>query len=228
MHAHARIRAEQAATLRHSLAGSSMTALTLVVASLVAAQWLGPTPSILVCPSFEFYPPPDRGGVTYTEVGPAPAAEFVDPAPILPIDEPALETTAPAAAPLVGVAGGPAGVADPASPGEGIGRPGPLVAPEVIPPPWEYVPHDEIPLVVTRVTPAYPEMARAAGLEGTVRVRAFVGTDGRIRRAEIEGAPSLFDDEALRAVRQWTFAPALSHRQPVAVWVRVPVVFRLR
>jgi hypothetical protein len=28
-------------------------------------------------------------------------------------------------------------------------------------------------------------------------------------------------------VRQWVFAPATSNGQPVAVWVRVPVIFRL-
>jgi protein TonB len=70
-------------------------------------------------------------------------------------------------------------------------------------------------------------MARSAGFEGAVRVRAFVGVDGRVRRAETEGSPSLFDDAAVNAVRQWVFAPATSNGQPVAVWVRVPVIFRL-
>ena len=81
--------------------------------------------------------------------------------------------------------------------------------------------------MVVRVAPAYPELARQARLEGRVVVRAFIGIDGRVVRAETETPPSLFDEAATSAVGRWIFTPARSNTHPVAVWVRVPVVFRL-
>ena len=51
--------------------------------------------------------------------------------------------------------------------------------------------------------------------------------DGRVKRAEIEGRASIFDESALSAVRQWGFTPAKANGQPVAVWMRIPVVFTL-
>jgi TonB family protein len=35
------------------------------------------------------------------------------------------------------------------------------------------------------------------------------------------------DDEAVKAVKQWVFKPALSNNKPVAVWVEVPMNFHL-
>jgi len=58
-------------------------------------------------------------------------------------------------------------------------------------------------------------------------VRMFVGTDGRVHRAEIVGAASVFDASALAAVRQWIFTPAKAGEHPVGVWIDQPILFRL-
>lgn len=224
-------RSQQDLTLRHSLAGSSMTALTLVVAAFLALQLFAPgSLRVIDAPEILRFPPPERGGVDYTPpTSPAaPAADFTVAAAIIPADDELRAVEVPVL-PALPLSDAPwIGPTDGSVTGDGrTGLPGTGTRIEVIPPPTEYVPHDEIPVVVRRVIPEYPPMARGAGFEGTVRVRAFVGVDGRVRRAETEGSPSLFDDAAVNAVRQWVFAPATSNGHPVAVWVRVPVIFRL-
>ena len=117
---------------------------------------------------------------------------------------------------------GPVGDAKPAPPGESFATPGDGVQPET---PWIY--YDEPPAVVSKPRPEYPDLARQAGVEGTVRLLVFVGVDGRVREAKVVASVPLLDAAALEAIRRWTFTPALANGHPVAVWVAVPVVFRL-
>jgi len=57
--------------------------------------------------------------------------------------------------------------------------------------------------------PAYPEEARAASIEGKVRVEVTVGADGRVSAARVvEGPGHGLDDAALDVVKTWTFQPA--------------------
>jgi protein TonB len=91
----------------------------------------------------------------------------------------------------------------------------------------EYVYVEELPEVVNRVTPTYPDLARDAGVDGTVQVQALVGKDGRVKDVKVTKSIPMLDAAALAAVRQWVFKPALSNNKPVAVWVAVPVRFSL-
>jgi protein TonB len=91
----------------------------------------------------------------------------------------------------------------------------------------EYVYVEELPEAVTRVPPQYPDLAREAGVDGTVQVQALVGKDGRVRDVRVTKSIPMLDDAAKNAVRQWVFKPALSNNRPVAVWVAVPVKFSL-
>jgi len=86
---------------------------------------------------------------------------------------------------------------------------------------------DEYPNIASAPAPAYPELARSAGVEGTVVVLALVDLDGHVRDTLLRRSVPLLDDAALSAVRQWRFTPALVNRHPVRVWVAVPVRFRL-
>ena len=58
-------------------------------------------------------------------------------------------------------------------------------------------------------------------------VRALVGKDGRVKDTRIVKSIPMLDEAAVAAVREWVFKPALSHDQPVAIWVAVPVKFSL-
>lgn len=87
---------------------------------------------------------------------------------------------------------------------------------------------DELPEVVVRVPPEYPELALRAGVEGVVVLHALVGREGRVLQVRILSSHPLLDDAARDAVAQWVFVPAKTAGRPVAVWVSVPVRFSLR
>ena len=65
----------------------------------------------------------------------------------------------------------------------------------------------------------FPEAARRDGVEGAVRLRYDVDSEGRVRNAQVlDGTPAgVFDEAALAAVRSWRFRPARRNGQPVAV-----------
>jgi serine/threonine-protein kinase len=69
--------------------------------------------------------------------------------------------------------------------------------------------------VVRRVEPEYPDLARQARIEGEVSVQVTIGPSGRIERAIVVKGVALLDEAALKAVRQWTFEPALQEGVPV-------------
>jgi len=91
----------------------------------------------------------------------------------------------------------------------------------------DYVYVEELPEAVTRVPPVYPDLAREAGVDGTVMVQALVGKDGKVKDVRVVKSIPMLDENAKSAVRQWVFKPALSNNKPVAVWVGVPVKFSL-
>lgn len=68
------------------------------------------------------------------------------------------------------------------------------------------------------VPPLYPDAARSAGIEGDVRYRVLVGTDGVPKSIGIVDAPATghgFEDAVKRAVSAWRFAPATDNGVPV-------------
>jgi protein TonB len=88
---------------------------------------------------------------------------------------------------------------------------------------------DEMPALVRAVEPRYPDLAREAGVEGTVKVQILVGLDGRVIRAIIapHGSIPMLDEAALEAARASVFTPALANGKPVKVWVGQQYRFRL-
>lgn len=107
----------------------------------------------------------------------------------------------------------------PVGPGAGAGeaRPGePL-----------FIWYEVMPVAIRMVKPRYPDLAISAQVEGTVRVWALVGEDGRIEDVRVQQSVPMLDEAAVEAVRQWRFTPARSGDHPVRTWVSVPVRFRL-
>ncbi|MDP7197759.1 MAG: TonB family protein, partial [SAR202 cluster bacterium] len=75
----------------------------------------------------------------------------------------------------------------------------------------------------------YPELAKEAGLEGKVIVAAYITKKGIPKNAYImKGVFPSLDDSALDAVNQSRWIPAKNNGKKVAVWVTIPVVFRLK
>ena len=62
--------------------------------------------------------------------------------------------------------------------------------------------------LIRRVDPSYPEMARRANLNGTVKVFAVVAPDGNVKAVEPVGGSPLLVQAAQDAISRWKFAPA--------------------
>ena len=98
----------------------------------------------------------------------------------------------------------------------------------VWPAPDDIVVVEKEPLLITMQPPAYPEIAREAGVEGTVLVRVLVDTQGTVRDRILLQSVLGLDEAALAAAATAVFRPALQQDKPVAVWVVLPIEFRLR
>jgi protein TonB len=95
------------------------------------------------------------------------------------------------------------------------------------PKPGDFVAFDELPVLLSAEQPEYPDLAREAGITGTVRVNVLVGKDGRVKKAIAMDGPELFRDSAIEAAKRARFKPALQGRNPVEVWVLIPFNFEL-
>ena len=87
-----------------------------------------------------------------------------------------------------------------------------------------------MPSVLRQVDPQYTPAARTAKIEGTVKVKAVIEADGRTDRITvIKSLDKTYglDDEAVKAAKQWAFAPAKKDGKPVSVWVTIELEFRL-
>jgi TonB family protein len=89
-----------------------------------------------------------------------------------------------------------------------------------------------IPSCIYCPIPQYTDKARAAKLSGSVVVQAVVTADGRAENISIVKGHELglgLDENAIRAVAEWRFKPALGpDGKPVAVLVPVEVTFRIK
>ena len=94
------------------------------------------------------------------------------------------------------------------------------------PDPNAFVAVDDPAEPIYTVKAPYPELARQAGVEGTVVVQALVGTDGRVRETRVVKSIPMLNGAAQEAVRQWRFRPAAEAGAPVATWVSIPMAFR--
>ena len=74
----------------------------------------------------------------------------------------------------------------------------------------------------------YPEIAKRAGVEGKVFVRAFVDENGNVVNAEIvKGIGAGCDEAALDAVIKTKFTPGKQRGKPIKVQITVPIHFKL-
>jgi len=101
---------------------------------------------------------------------------------------------------------------------------------DILPPPDSFIAFEDPPVLLDAPLPDYPEMARKAGIEGSVWVKVFVDTEGKIRDAIIykdSGQNAGFEEAALAAAWKRKYRPAMQNNQPVGVWVAYRVRFTL-
>ncbi len=82
-------------------------------------------------------------------------------------------------------------------------------------------------LLIRRVQPDYPPLARQTRREGRVELHAIIATDGTIQSLEVRSGDALFRQSALEAVRQWRYRPTVLNGQPVQVDTTITVIYTL-
>jgi periplasmic protein TonB len=97
------------------------------------------------------------------------------------------------------------------------------------PPPIVPGPEVDLPVLVARVEPIYPEAARRMHLSGVVLLEAIISTHGEVENVRVlRSAHPLLDAAAVRAVSQWRYRPATLDGRAVRVYLTVTVDFTLR
>jgi len=81
--------------------------------------------------------------------------------------------------------------------------------------------------LVNKVSPAYPQVARAAHVAGTVVLHAIISKDGSIEKLQFMSGPPLLMTAAMQAVKQWRYHPTQLNGQSVEVDTTIDVVFSL-
>jgi len=94
--------------------------------------------------------------------------------------------------------------------------------------PPDFLPVEKYPVPVKQVTPEYPEIARRAGVEGTVWVKILVDKEGKAKKAVVQKSDAeIFNEPAIAAAMQYLFTPAIMNNGPVAFWASIPFHFKL-
>jgi protein TonB len=141
------------------------------------------------------------------------------------------EEEAPPDAGMVGVAGGvPGGI-----PGGSVGgvmggilSSQPVAVPKVAAPTRVRVSQGVSQgLLIKRVTPNYPSLAKQARIQGQVVLQAEISKEGTIQNLQLISGHAMLAPAAIEAVKQWRYKPYLLNGEPVAVETQVIVNFSL-
>jgi protein TonB len=85
------------------------------------------------------------------------------------------------------------------------------------------------PEILKRVQPRYTDIARKAGVQGTVVVEATIDKQGNVTDARVlRGLPMGLNEEAVNAILQWRFMPAYQGSRPVSVYFTLTVNFTIQ
>jgi len=82
-------------------------------------------------------------------------------------------------------------------------------------------------LLVKRIQPNYPPLARQARIQGTVVLQAEISKDGSIQNLRLISGHPMLAPAAIEAVKQWKYKPYLLNGEPVEVETQVQVNFTL-
>ena len=145
------------------------------------------------------------------------------------IEETPRETAAGPVALTVGDVGSIPGL-PPGMPLEGLSTGTPVLPPPSTPaPPAAYRPGGAIrePRKIVDAAPIYPDLARAARVEGLVILEATIDERGMVTDARVLRSVPLLDAAALAALKQWRYTPTLLNGVPVRVLMTVTFRFSL-
>ncbi|MGA7851805.1 MAG: energy transducer TonB [Candidatus Acidiferrales bacterium] len=81
--------------------------------------------------------------------------------------------------------------------------------------------------LLRRVDPAYPPDALQQRIDGTVRLRAAIGEDGKVQSVEPLSGPPLLVGAAVIAVHEWRYGPTIFDGRHIQTQTDISLVFRL-
>lgn len=82
-------------------------------------------------------------------------------------------------------------------------------------------------LLIHKVQPTYPPLARQARIQGTVVLEAVIGKDGAITGLHVVSGHPMLTNAALEAVKEWKYKPYYLNGEPVEVSTTINVNFTL-
>jgi protein TonB len=82
--------------------------------------------------------------------------------------------------------------------------------------------------LITSVSPVYPTLAKNQHVSGDVRVDALIDANGRVTTMKVISGPTLLQQAAMDALRQWKYQPAALDGKAVSMHLTVTLQFRLQ
>jgi protein TonB len=82
-------------------------------------------------------------------------------------------------------------------------------------------------LLLRKIQPAYPPLARQARIQGSVLLQAEISKDGSIQNLRLISGHPMLAPAAIEAVKQWKYRPYILNGEPVEVETQITVNFTL-
>jgi protein TonB len=82
--------------------------------------------------------------------------------------------------------------------------------------------------LISSAPPVYPVLAKTQHIEGNVRIDALVDEGGKVSLMKVVSGPTLLQQAAMDAVRQWKYQPATLDGKAVPMHLTVTLQFRLQ
>jgi protein TonB len=82
-------------------------------------------------------------------------------------------------------------------------------------------------LLVKKVQPEYPPLARQARIQGSVVLKAVISKTGHVEGLQVVSGHPMLTSSAISAVKQWQYKPYILNGQPVEVETNITVNFTL-
>jgi protein TonB len=72
-------------------------------------------------------------------------------------------------------------------------------------------------LIISKVQPVYPPIARAAHVSGTVVLHITISKTGAVENVQVVSGPAMLQNSAVDAIRQYRYKPFLLNGEPTEV-----------
>jgi protein TonB len=82
-------------------------------------------------------------------------------------------------------------------------------------------------LLIKKIQPSYPPLARQARIQGQVLLQAEISKDGTIQNLRLISGHPMLAPAAIEAVKQWRYKPYYLNGEPVEVETQITVIFSL-